>query len=243
MALYSVTVSSFLSPPIYICYTLQSVYFATCGSSIQAVQCCVSNAKLSTSAFISAGSSFSGSGNYVETSTTEVTTCRDNPNLLVFKESSGESSCFSNTGTGVCEGDCATGFSDAGSCGISGADLEMSPVASPGAAAGGSSCPASPPTPVPTLAPGVSPGSIASVDNGQTGITEKPVFSNTLPPGQPGGSPTDGNGPSSGSSNNDGSSGSSGSSNNGGGGGSAAATPNSFGPMFAAALVVLGMLI
>lgn len=216
------------------------MYFATCGSAVQAVQCCVSNAKLSSSAFVSAGSSFSGNGNYVDTDTTESTTCRDNPNLLVFQENSAESSCFSNTGTGVCEGGCVTGFSDTDSCGVSGADLEMTPVASPGGAAGDSSCPASPPTPVPTLAPGASPGSTVSLDNGETGITEKPVFSNTLPPDQNnGGSSGGGGGPSSGSNNNDGSSGN----NNGGGGGSAAATPNVFAPMGAAALFVLGMMI
>lgn len=214
----------------------QSVYFATCGSAIQAVQCCLSDAKLSASAFVSSGSSFSGNGNYVETDTIVSSTCRENAALLVFKENSAESSCFSNTGTGVCEGDCVAGFSDAGICGANSADLEMTPVGAPGG--GNPSCPASPPTPVPTIPPGTSPGSVASIDGGETGVTMKPVFSNTLPPdGQsvPGGS--SGNGGSSGSNGSNG-----GSSNNGGG--SAAVVHNAKStPVGVAALFVLGMLI
>ena len=202
----------------------------------------MSNSKLAAPAFVSSGSSFSGNGNFMDTDTLIVSTCRENPDLLVFKENTADSSCFSNTGTGVCEGNCVAGFSDAGSCGANGADLEMSPVAAPGG--GNPSCPASPPTPVPTIPPGTSPGSTASIDGGETGVTMKPVFSNTLPPdGQTGtssgnsgsGGTSFGNGVSSGGSN--------GSGSNNGGGSAASVHTTVFAPMAIAVLFVLGMLI
>lgn len=192
-----------------------SVYFATCGSSIQAVQSCVSDATLQSSAFISFDSTFSGSSNHIDLENTLSTTCRDDPTKLVYKESSLESSCFSVTGTGTCDGSCVAGFSDATECQVTAAGfLSMTPVPAPGGNVPNPSCPASPPTPMPTLAPGASPGSTGSIDgnaNGSASETGGSGFTNTLPPGGGTGSGTGGG--TGGSSDSAGSGGS----NNGGG--------------------------
>jgi len=144
---------------------------------------CVSNSRLSANAFVSFDSTFSGFGNFIDINNVVTTTCRDDKSALVFKESTLESSCFSATGTGLCEGSCVNGFNDAGgSCSATGGSLTPSPA--PGTPGPNDSCPASPPTPIPTLPPGASgPGDVSVSVGGTTGsATEQPGFTATIPP-------------------------------------------------------------
>ena len=158
------------------------------------------------------------------------TTCRNAADgAVIYKESGIESSCFTNTGTGVCEGTCVPGFTESSSCLLSGTAMAITPAPASGGAAGNPSCPASPPTPAPTLPP-VQITTPAPVEGG---IPSGPVpgVTATIPPGNPGaggpapagapGSSPDGSSPSGGSG---GSSG--GSDGNGGGGGGGSSSAN-----------------
>ncbi|CAB9502977.1 expressed unknown protein [Seminavis robusta] len=144
--------------------SFSAVYFAICGSHIQVVQSCIHGGRVATPAFVSADSTFSGEGNYIasEDSVAKATKivladrC-GNVETAVFSETSLDSTCFSQTGTGSCEGSCVEGFADSTQClAAESATISLTPQPPPSPPPN-LSCPASPPTPVPTLPPTIPP--------------------------------------------------------------------------------------
>lgn len=136
--------------------------------------------------FISADSKFDSDGNYINTEELNVARCLNDPAASVFTENSSQDQCFSNTGTGTCDGQCVGGFTEALECQSKNpsADLTLSPQASPGGSGGNPSCPASPPTPVPTMPPEL--GGPGGDPNGDLGTIPPGGGLGTIPPGNPG---------------------------------------------------------
>lgn len=109
---------------------------------------------MGTPAFISADSDMISEGNFLNLTDIGSTECKNATAGAVYKETNVASQCFSNTGTGVCNGGCTAGFAEAADCLIGGGSTFAFSTVTPLIAAGDNpSCPASPPTPIPTLPP------------------------------------------------------------------------------------------
>ena len=139
--------------------------------------------------FVSSDSDFLSEGNYINVEELNVARCLNNRDASVFFETSINDECFSNTGTGTCNGECKGGFTEAGECMIgnpASPAYELTPQSAPGGSQGNPSCPASPPTPVPTLPPAVA-GGIPAAPTGDGSDTPQPQSGfGTIPPGNPG---------------------------------------------------------
>ncbi|CAB9506351.1 expressed unknown protein [Seminavis robusta] len=168
-----------------------TVFCAICGSTIQVLNSCVDGGRVSAPAFKSADSTIdpATSNNYMNVEELTADRCFNNQQASVFSEQDTGEACFSETGTGACEGQCIAGFADAGECMVEGgpAAAQVTPSVAPPAQAN-PSCPASPPTPVPTLPPGFTVNGIPPGGG-------EPVVEETIPPGNPGGAPLGGGTP------------------------------------------------